>query len=62
MSITAFELMAKLGLDKKEYDDGLNEAENSGKSAGSGIGSALGGAAKVGLTAVTAAVGQPPLD
>lgn len=57
MSITAFELMAKLGLDKKEYDDGLNEAENSGKSAGSGIGSALGGAAKVGLTAVTAAVG-----
>ena len=57
MSVVAFELMAKLGLDKKAYDEGLNNAETMGKDTGGKIGSALGGAAKLGLMGVTAAVG-----
>ena len=57
MSVVAFELMAKLGLDKKAYDEGLNNAESMGKDTGGKIGNALGGAAKIGLMGVTAAVG-----
>lgn len=57
MSMTAFELMAKLSLDKKEYDAGLNNAENEGRNAGSKIGNALGNAAKVGMGLLTAATG-----
>lgn len=57
MSMTAFELMAKLSLDKKEYDSGLNNAENEGRNAGSKIGNALGNAAKVGMGLITAATG-----
>ncbi len=57
MSAVAFELMAKLGLDKKAYDEGLNKAESTGKNTGGKISSALGGAAKLALKGVTAAVG-----
>lgn len=50
-------LMATLGLDKKNYENGLKEAENQGQNSGSKIGNALGNAAKVGLGLVTAATG-----
>lgn len=57
MSMTAFELMAKLSLDKSNYDKGLTDAESQGNNAGGKIGNALGNAAKVGMGLVTAATG-----
>ena len=48
-----FDLFAKLSLDTSEYESGLNDA----KGKAGGIGSAIGGAAKIGLSAVTAATG-----
>ena len=53
--MTIFELFAKLGLDKSEYDKGLNEAKGDAEKSGSGIGKALGTAAKVGAAAMVAA-------
>lgn len=52
-----FELLAKLRLDTSEYENGLNNAQNSAKSGGSKIGAALGTAAKVGGAAIAAASG-----
>lgn len=51
MSLVAFELMAKLGLDKKAYDEGLKNAEKQG----SGFGSGLAKAAKMGAKVVAGA-------
>lgn len=47
--MTAFELMAKLGLDSSDYNDALDDAVDSASSQGSRIGSALGTAARLGL-------------
>lgn len=60
MSITAYELMATLGLDKTNYENGLNEAEGYATQKGSKIGgifSAVGKATVAGLAVSTAAVG-----
>lgn len=57
MSAVAFELMAKLGLDKKGYDDGLNEAEKKGSGFGSGLANAAKMGAKVVAGAAAAAAG-----
>lgn len=51
------ELTAVLGLDKREYDKGLDEASNKAGSFGSKMGSAIGGAVKVGMAVATAAIG-----
>ena len=51
--MNVFELYAKLGLDASEYEKGLDNA----KSKGSTFGGTLKAAAKVGLTAITAATG-----
>ena len=51
--MNVFDLFAKLSLDSSEYDKGLSNA----KSAGSALGSGLASAAKIGLSAVTAATG-----
>lgn len=64
--MNVFDLAAKLYLDKKEYDEGLDKSEDKGKSwvsnmgsmfsnAGSMISKALATAAKVGVVAITAA-------
>lgn len=56
--LDALKLRAVLGLDKKEYDEGLKDAEDRAGSSGSKIGSFLTGTAKVvgaGLAAATAA-------
>lgn len=50
-----YELMAILGLNKKPFDDGLNEARGDAEKGGSGIGKALGTAGKVAGAAIAAA-------
>ena len=50
-----FVLRAVLGLDKSDYEQGINDAKSSAESAGGGIGGALSNAAKVGAAALTAA-------
>lgn len=50
-----YELMAVLGLNKKPYEDGLNDAKNDADKGGSKIGKALKTAAKVGGAALAAA-------
>lgn len=53
-----FELSASLILDKKNYEEGLNQAENQANKSGSKIGGVLGASAKVavaGIAAISAA-------
>lgn len=50
-----YQLMATLGLDTKEFDDGLKRSRNEAEGGGKGIGHALGSAAKVGAAALAAA-------
>ena len=53
-----FNLAASLTLDKKNYEDGLNQAENQANKSGSKIGGVLGASAKVagaGIAAISAA-------
>jgi phage-related protein/predicted transcriptional regulator len=57
MSLNVFELFAKIGLDTKEYDKGLNDSKSKLSGLGNSIKSGLATAAKVGLAATTAAVG-----
>ena len=52
--MTAFELAAKISLDKKGFDDGLNKAESRMGKFASGIKSAFGTVAKVGAAAIAA--------
>lgn len=49
-----FDLVAKISVDKSEYEEGLNDASKESSSIGSKISSGLGKAAKVGATALTA--------
>lgn len=51
-----FALKAVLGLDKKDYDKGLQDAEEKASSSGSGIMNALGNAVKVGTALMAAGV------
>lgn len=51
--MNVFELYAKLGLDASEYEKGLDKAKSNGSSFSNG----LKNAAKIGLTAITAATG-----
>lgn len=55
--MNVFELFATLGLDKSEYESGLDDAESRGSSFGSKLGSALGKGVQVVGAAATAAVG-----
>lgn len=57
MSLNVFEVFAKIGLDTKEYEKGLNDSKSKLSSLGNSIKSGLATAAKVGLAATTAAVG-----
>ena len=50
-----FELQAKLGLDKSEYEDGIGEAKGSFSGLASAVGTGLKTVAAVGAAAVTAA-------
>ena len=50
-----FDLQAKIGLDKSEYESGLNEAKGGMSNLAKGIGNGLKTVAKVGAAAVTAA-------
>ena len=53
-----FSLAASLTLDKKNYEDGLNQAESQANKSGSKIGGVLGASAKVagaGIAAISAA-------
>ena len=50
-----FDLYAKIGLDKSEYESGLNDAKGSMSSFASSVGNGLKTVAKVGAAAVTAA-------
>lgn len=52
--MNVFELFAKLGLDKSEYDEGLSSAEQEAQSFGSAISSGLKTAMGIGAVAVTA--------
>lgn len=56
MASPIMELMVKLGLDKSEYDKGLEDAEKEGEGFGSKLKSGIGGVAKAGLAATGAAV------
>jgi phage-related minor tail protein len=51
------ELMAKLGVDRSEFDAGLDEAERVGKSRGELIGGALKGAVMAGVAGLAVVVG-----
>ena len=53
--MNVFELSAILRLDSSQYEQGLNQAQNTAGGVGSKIGSALGTAAKVGAAALAAA-------
>lgn len=57
MSLNVFEVFAKIGLDTKEYEKGLNDSKSKLSSLGNSIKSGLATAAKVGLAATTAAIG-----
>lgn len=57
MSLNVFEIFAKIGLDTKEYEKGLNDSKSKLSGLGNSIKSGLATAAKVGLAATTAAVG-----
>lgn len=57
MSLNVFEVFAKIGLDTKEYEKGLNDSKSKLSGLGNSIKSGLATAAKVGLAATTAAVG-----
>lgn len=52
-----FKLVAKLGLDTSEYEQGLNDSEEKANGFGSKLGSALSTAAKVGVAAIGTATG-----
>lgn len=56
MSLNVFELMAKISLDKTEYDKSLKAAGADTQSFGSKLSGGLAAAAKVGLAAATTAV------
>lgn len=68
MANVVFELLAKLGLDRKEFDQGMDNAEQKTSTFGSKLKSGLGAAAKVGAAAVAAvgtaavAMGKQALD
>lgn len=49
-----FDLTAKIGLDKSEYESGLNDAKGSASSFASAVGNGLKTVAKIGATAVAA--------
>lgn len=57
MSLNVFEVFAKIGLDTKEYEKGLNDSKSKLSGLGKSIKSGLATAAKVGLAATTAAIG-----
>lgn len=50
-----FELFAKLGMDKSEYDEGLDDAGKKGESFGSKLAKGLGSAAKIATGLITTA-------
>lgn len=54
MAFNIFTLFAKLGIDTKEYDEGLTKAEDSGKSFGSSLSSGFRTALGIGAAAVGA--------
>ena len=51
-----FELVAKISLDKSEYEKGISEAKDEGKSLGDRLGGAFGTVAKAGAVVGGAAV------
>lgn len=55
--MNVFDLAAKLVLDKKDYDKGLDDAEGKADGVGSKIGAALGKTAKVAAVGLTTAAG-----
>ena len=57
MASTLFDLAARLSLDTKDYNSGMDSAESRGKSFASSLGSVMGTTAKVMTSAITAASG-----
>lgn len=57
MSLNIFEVFAKIGLDTKEYEKGIKDSKSKLSGLGNSITSGFATAAKVGLSATTAAVG-----